>query len=380
LNSGFLADIKGKTVITPLWKCYQGERFDALDLVEKEINLQHHVYSMTCTPEGDLWALLSNNQLLYYHTNSLDTFEKTFYPFDDANNLRIDGCLWWRDQLWIYGRGLFSFQAGELQEPKALPSDQVHSIFIDVQHRLVLCFAEAGIWCSQDGLEWESISLPSEEKRLFACASDAEGNLWAVLQNNRPYIEGKRVRYFTAFHHSRGWTNAQMSIWCYKRSQAAWQYVELLPKAARVMDMLLDEQGNCWIATEDRGVWQYSQATWSYFRSRYKFDGGIPSNFVEELYCTSPEMIWSYQFGDHLGVYQDGNWHSVMIRLAEHNERYIYWRRPLLTTSCYDPYRQRIWFGTAQTEIGWLDLQQPIALTPERIREYHLQGTVPASS
>jgi hypothetical protein len=80
------------------------------------------------------------------------------------------------------------------------------------------------------------------------------------LQNKRPYIEGKKVRNLTAFHHSRGWTNAQMSIWCYKRSQALWQHVELLPKATRVMDMLLDEYANCWIATEDREVWQYSQA------------------------------------------------------------------------------------------------------------------------
>lgn len=88
-------------------------------------------------------------------------------------------------------------------------------------------------------------------------------------------------------------------------------------------------------------------------------------------------MIWSYQYFDCLGVYQDGNWHSVMIRLAEQDEYIIYWRRLLLTASCYDIYRQRIWFATLLGEIGWLDLQQPVVLTPERIRENHLQGIVP---
>lgn len=168
-------------MLQSLWKCYHGQKLDVLNLFEKgpagSPDMSVFPISFAVTLEGDLWALLTNNQLLCYHTNSLGKYGKSFYPLDNTYRFRIEGCLWWRDQLWLYGRGLFTFQAGKLQELEGLLSDEVHSIFIDAQHRLVLCFAEAGIWCSRDGLEWDSIRLPPEEKRLYTCASDAVGNL-----------------------------------------------------------------------------------------------------------------------------------------------------------------------------------------------------------
>lgn len=170
-----------------------------------------------------------------------------------------------------------------------------------------------------------------------------------------------------------------MSIWQYKRTQTTWQRIDYLPKAATVMDIVVDDYANCWIGSEYSGIWQCINGKWKQVTNNKNQMGGLRFNGPFKLYRDNQGRIWSIHLLDGLSLYEAGKWYSVMIDTQQEGESHSYWRRETANSAYFDPDHQRIWFTTHSAEIGWIDLDQEISVTPQHIQEYYASLMIPKS-
>ncbi len=303
------------------------------------------VTALALLPDGTLLAMFFQRLLKYAEGKwqRVYNFEQRLTSSD-----WVERMLWWRDGLWLGSAGLWFYQDENLQWISALPCDRVTALLLHDERTLVVGFHKAGVWRSSDGQHWEQLAYPVDPGSLYALTTDAQGNIWTVVQGDEPYPDAKRpVRPFTTSWNDSGWTTAMMEVWKYDQARAVWERYALLPKAIRATAITVDAENRVWIGAEGDGVWCYQNQLLIHKSRRVD---------VESLYADQHGRVWLVGLDDlEPHIWEHGTWKHILPSPGTDTQgNPLLWDFSIPSASCFDRRQERIWLGTRHGEIGWI--------------------------
>jgi len=283
------------------------------------------------------WQQRSEPQLLVYAHDTwrrLETPEADgFFPF-----------AWYHEQLWGLGSRGFAVRIGHhwrfiAPRPASLP----WCFAVDQTGQLWMGTIEQGLWRTANGRYWEQIEALGPNETIGGLSIGADNTLWVVKSGPRHQI--------TPVYY---WQNRR------------WRTLPLPPKPKAFYgfcSMVLDDAGQLWLGSSHTGVWRWAQNEWTRF-AKVETDTkpGLPPGSVGRLYVDRHQRIWAQTYNG-IAVHTKGVWMRVFVAptapTADGILRVAADAADRLKSSYLD-HHGRLWLGTANGHICWIDTKQPL--------------------
>ena len=289
--------------------------------------------AMFLTPAGELWVAAWAHQ-----ENFLLTYRAAQWIHHPNQGGQFGPFAWYRQQLWTGRPAPMVLNQGQWRVSSVAAVQAASAIGVDGGGLLWLG-SEQGLWRSPDGLSWAAVALPESSKGVAALCTDATAGVWIA-----EHADYRR----TALIHR--W-DSDSKLW------------QTLPPPAKrgigsVTALLASAAGELWAASDRKGVFRWAGGAWRNFTSGRKTSASVPrlpSNTATSLAEDARGRIWAGTSAG-LAVYDEGNWFPVVVA-PEPSVKGIglqAWM-PVPTGSGHLDRGGRLWFGTYDGHIGWID-------------------------
>ena len=331
-----------------------------------QLETRSHVHDIVFTPSEELWIYArpgvsfyidgqwqqpSVPQILVY---ARDTWRRAEEPEEE----RFFPVVWYREQLWGLGAQGFAVREGiHWRFIAPCPANLPWRFAVDQHGHLWMGTIGEGLWRTANGRDWEPIEALGSNVTIGALWSHADNTLWVVKSSPRHQIT---------------------PVYCWQNER--WQALPLPPNPKAFYElctMVIDDGGQLWIGSSNTGVWRWTHNTWTRF-ARVETDTkpGLPQRQVTGLYVDSHQRIWAIAYSG-VAVYTEGVWMRVFVAPTGPTVDgilHVAADAAYSLKSSYLDHHGRLWLGTANGDISWIDTRQP--LYPRRI-EYSLAAYEP---
>ncbi len=285
----------------------------------------------------DQWQQPSVPQILIYAS---DTWRRV----EDPEEERFFPVVWYREQLWGLGVRGFAVREGKHWRFVApCPVNLPWRFAVDQKGYLWMGTIGEGLWRTANGRVWEHVETLGANVTIGALTCQADNTLWVV--NSSPRHQITPVYY---------WQNER------------WRTLPLpsKPKAFyELCSMVIDDMGQLWIGSSNSGIWHWAQNTWTHF-AKVETDTkpGLPQRQVTRLYADNYQRIWAITYSG-VAVYTDNTWLRVFLAPTTATPDGIL---PVAADATYSlkssylDHHGRLWLGTANGDISWIDTNQPL--------------------
>jgi hypothetical protein len=306
---------------------------------------QAAIQSLFVTPNEDLWATVAPGASVYVQgrwqqTSASQTVVHTQGYWHHIETPYMPG-IWYHDQLWgVAEQGFVMYDHGTWRSAGMVPFSSVTCFVADSMDQLWVGTLLHGLWRTIDGRHWEQIQLPSQGLSIGALWSDAENTIWVAESGQRP---------------------ASRPV--YRWREGMWDALPLPPKPKgfhRILHLTTDAVGHLWVGTSVSGVWLWDNKTWTHFMGTRGDAIGLPGSSISGLRVDVQQRIWALTHNG-IGCFASGVWRLVLVAPAppSHERVLQLWNTPsAYPCSCYLAKDRRLWIGTTDGQVGWIDTTQ----------------------
>jgi len=308
------------------------------------------VWALSSTPDGTLWASTESRTVQYvdghWHRSEAPPMRFGFVSF-----------AWYRDLLWAGGSLLAIYDQDRWRPVEGVNLEGISCLAVDKTNFLWVGTQASGLWRTTDGHYWEQVPLPSRGLSISTLCADEEGTLWVAESGRRPAIKPIYQ-----------WCNAQWEILPLPSKARTFTYIQALT---------LDTTKRLWAGSHRWGVWRWEKDVWAHFLAvNVDTKPGLPGNSVSALQVDRHQRIWAAT-NNGIGYYDGAVWRLVIVApepITVAGELLLW--VPRLPRCLHLDGSGRLWIGTWDGEVGWIDTDQAPFANPLEYTTTYYEPTV----
>jgi ligand-binding sensor domain-containing protein len=286
------------------------------------------------------WQGLSDPQIIRYRRG-------TWRRESESEHERFMPVAWYHDQLWGIGpQGFARYEDDRWLVIAKCPVTHPWCFAVDQQY-LWMGTVMQGLWRTRDGVNWEQLNQFRPNTTIGALWSDTAGYLLVTEFGPRHMIK---------------------PVYSYQGDQ--WATLPLPPRPRAFYNLCalaMDGNDRLWIGSSSTGVWRWAGGMWKHFGAvRSEAMPGLLSNAIGRVYVDRYDRVWAQSYAG-IVVYADELWQPVLLapgRISAEGTLSVSTTATYAVQSAYLDQHGRLWIGTADGQISWIDTNEALYPSP----------------